>query len=70
MTSVRVSERVGLVPDVPVRLFPTSLAIMSRSNRPYDVTSDGKRFLMPVPTSGAFRETLHLVTNWTARLPQ
>ena len=68
MMSARVRRRADLERDPPERLFSTSLP--SGSNRPYDVTSDGKRFLMPVPTSGAFRETLHLVTNWTARLPQ
>ena len=68
MMSVRVRRRAVLQHDPPVRLFPTSLPL--RNQRPYDVTRDGKRFLMPVPTAGAFRETLHLVTNWTARLPQ
>jgi hypothetical protein len=40
-----------------------------RNNRSYDVSRDGKQFLVPVPTAGAFRDALHLVTNWTARLP-
>jgi serine/threonine protein kinase len=47
-------------------LFPTSLRL--GSGFPYDVSADGRRFLLIVPPEGSDSEPLKLVQNWTALL--
>ncbi len=47
-------------------LFPVSAS--SSLLLPYDVTSDGKKFVIVVPVAGSGGEPITLVTNWVASL--
>jgi hypothetical protein len=62
MMSARVS--LGAV----TRLFPTNLTELGRIQKPYDVSKNGQRFLIPVAPSRA--QSFSIVSNWTARLPK
>ena len=55
----------------PQPLFPTGLppAFIRQNRKPYDVTIDGKRFLLPVVRDTRV-DPITVVTNWTARLRQ
>ena len=53
--------------ESPRRLFRTGLAL-NRQNRPYDVSRDGRRFLLRVPNAAMDAESMTVLTNWTARL--
>jgi len=66
MMSVTVAER-GESLDIgtPQPLFDTHVSTMDFA---YDVTPDGKRFLVQTPESSSNRLALTLVTNWTAGL--
>ena len=53
--------------ESPRRLFRTGLAL-NRQNRPYNVSRDGRRFLLRVPNAVMDAESMTVLTNWTARL--
>ena len=67
MMSTLVSAGKSAQPRVPQPLFRTGLAL-GQNARPYDVTKDGQRFLMPVSSQAPGLVPVTLVTNWTARL--
>ena len=53
----------------PIALFQANL--VRSPNEPlidYDVSSDGKRFLLTTPAAGPTSATLNLISNWTATL--
>jgi hypothetical protein len=54
--------------ETPRRLFQTGIPLY-RQNRPYDVSRDGRRFLLKVPIQASNRP-MTVLTNWTARLPK
>jgi hypothetical protein len=53
-----------LIPDKPIRLFPTRRAGAARQgfNRHYSVSSDGQRFLIDTLTTAALPVTV--ILNW------
>ena len=53
--------------DVPRTLFKTGLIEMS-TNNPYAVSSDGKRFLVPVPLRSTSSAPIIVVLNWPSKL--
>ena len=53
---------------IPQRLFQTGLAQKPIWNRPYDVTRNGQRFLIPVSRDLPDERLITIVTNWTAKL--
>jgi hypothetical protein len=62
--------RSGLEVGIPKLLFEATQArIFSGRNR-YDVTADGKRFLMLVPVEETAGSPMMVVVNWTAALKQ
>ena len=65
MIAASVDPATGTTVGAPRELFGTELS--RDNNRPYDVTSDGQRFLIPTirPTDG-----FHVVLNWRALLPR
>jgi serine/threonine protein kinase/Tol biopolymer transport system component len=66
---VKVATSVTFDTDIPQQLFKTGLAPVTDLHA-YDVSSDGKRFLIPVFGKAAQVDTVTVVTNWTARIPQ
>ena len=58
MMSSRVDASAGFRADVPQPLFPTTLT--GGNEKPYAVSADGQRFLIPVVTS----EPLRVVLDW------
>ena len=66
MMSARVSIGKTIQVQTVEPLFRTSLTELGRIQKPYDVSKDGQRFLIPVAPAGS--ESLTVVTNWTARL--
>ena len=50
----------------PRTLFPMNLKIVP--GRRYDVTADGKRFLINTPVAAERSEPVVVVLNWTAEL--
>ena len=65
MMAVSVDPAKGTTVGVPRELFRTELR-RGYQNRPYDVTRDGQRFLVPtIRPSDDFR----VVLNWRALLP-
>ena len=54
-------------PGIPKELFKTPLLPGTRRNR-YDVSSDGKRFLMNVPVESNQGKSFTVVLNWHALL--
>ena len=67
MMSARVSPGATFDSAKPEKLFPTGIAA-DLNRLPYDVTTDGRRFLIRVPT--AVDRSMTILTNWTARLPK
>jgi eukaryotic-like serine/threonine-protein kinase len=66
MMAVSVDPAKGTTVGVPRELFRTELR-RGYQNRPYDVTRDGQRFLVPtIRPSDDFR----VVLNWRALLPR
>ena len=53
--------------DTPRPLFRTGL-VLNGQNRPYDVTRDGRRFLLLVPNATMDAGSMTVLINWTARL--
>ena len=52
-------------PGAPVALFPTSLGMLISFSREYEVSADGKRFLMPVPALDMQVDTpITVIVNW------
>ncbi|MFN7936971.1 MAG: protein kinase [Bryobacteraceae bacterium] len=46
-------------------LFPTTLGLRDSYQREYDVTNDGKRFILPLPPSGPHQEApITVILNW------
>ena len=65
MMAVSVDPAKGTTVGVPGGLFPTGFR--PENNRPYDVTRDGQRFLVPtLRPSDDFR----VVLNWRTLLPR
>jgi dipeptidyl aminopeptidase/acylaminoacyl peptidase len=54
-------------PGTPRTLFKMP-ALVSRAGRPYDVSDDGKRFLVSVPTEQAPPASITVVVNWLATI--
>lgn len=54
---------------IPQPLFQTGLAWVPVWNRPYDVSTNGQRFLLAESRDAPSR-AITMVTNWTARLPK
>lgn len=63
MKSVEIDMKSGFQPGTPKPLFKVPAAI-----RFWDVTSDGQKFLMPVPEKAAGLEPYRIVLNWTSTL--
>jgi hypothetical protein len=52
-------------PGAPEPLFQTNLAMQANFQREYDASSDGKRFLLPIPVDGAHAELpITVILNW------
>jgi Tol biopolymer transport system component len=65
--AVRTGETVEA--GVPAPLFKTTLLPPGPiSSTPYDVTADGQRFLMLVPSEGTSQPSLTVTTNWLAKV--
>jgi hypothetical protein len=56
----------GITVDAPRALFPTGLR-RGFQKRPYDVTADGQRFLVPTMRPP---DDFRVVLNWRALLPR
>ena len=54
---------------IPQPLFQTGLTAVNHNN-PYDVATNGQRFLIPVSREPPGARPITFVTNWTARLPK
>jgi dipeptidyl aminopeptidase/acylaminoacyl peptidase len=54
---------------IPQPLFPAGLT-SALHNHPYDVSHDGRRFLIPLPVDPLERPSITIITDWTARLPR
>jgi hypothetical protein len=52
--------------DVPKPLFQTQLDPMIVGPRQYDVSADGKRFLLAQPLEESASVPITVITNWTA----
>jgi len=66
MMAATVDTQGGFRPGPPQALFPTALKVFTGYQ--YDVTADGKRFLLNNWLSEASTEPIVVVTNWTAEL--
>ncbi|HEY1335878.1 MAG TPA: hypothetical protein VGF59_00145, partial [Bryobacteraceae bacterium] len=54
-----------LRPGTPTALFPTEMTLRRGAARDYDVTPDGKRFLLALPQSAAHAEApITVIINW------
>jgi hypothetical protein len=53
--------------DKPRELFPASVTFQG-TTAPYDVSADGRRFLLAVESEDGNRASLTVVTNWDAAL--
>ncbi|MFN7936969.1 MAG: protein kinase [Bryobacteraceae bacterium] len=50
-------------------LFPTTLGLRTGYQREYDVTNDGKRFILPLPPAGPHQEApITVILNWPSLL--
>jgi hypothetical protein len=66
----------GPVPHIetPKELFPVHLALVPYQNRmgsawdPFDVSADGKRFLVNSPDQPQVAEPINVIVNWDAKL--
>ena len=67
MMSAPVSLGATFRSETPRPLFRTGL-VLDRQNRPYDVTRDGRRFLVRIPDATTGAGPMTVLTNWTARL--
>jgi len=56
-------------PGAPQALFKVP-ALISLSGRPYDVSKDGQRFLVSLPTEQATPAPITVVVNWLATIHQ
>jgi len=58
--------------STPRPLFPTPtyIPVLGTSAYPWDVTSDGKRFLLPVPVAETSPSPFDIILNWTNLLEQ
>jgi eukaryotic-like serine/threonine-protein kinase len=54
----------------PVALFPVRTPAASVYRRSYDVTRDGKRFLVNILEADVPAPAIHVLLNWTALLPK
>jgi serine/threonine-protein kinase len=69
LMSVSVDPTRGLEMGKPVELFDTGLYFVGAVGRNYDVTRDGKRFVMiKNPASGAGGMAITVVVNWAEEL--
>ena len=66
MMAVSIDPTKGTALGAPRELFPTDLR-PEYQHRPYDVTRDGERFLVPTMRPG---EDFRVVLNWRALLPK
>jgi hypothetical protein len=63
---VRTGETVEA--GVPAPLFKTNLAPGLYTPTPYDVTADGQRFLVLIPSEERSQPPLTVTTNWLAKV--
>jgi Tol biopolymer transport system component len=68
MMAVDVDTSHGFRTQVPTRLFPTSLE--QNNFRPYAVSRDGQRFLMPVRVDPSGPEPITVLLNWQTAIPK
>jgi Tol biopolymer transport system component len=66
---VKVATSVTFDTDIPYPLFKTGLGPVT-DFRAYDVSRDGKRFLVPVFGEAARHDAITVMTDWTKRNPQ
>ena len=66
MMAVSIDPATGTGLGAPRGLFPTGLR-HGWQHRPYDVTRDGERFLVPTMRPG---DDFRVVLNWRALLPK
>jgi hypothetical protein len=57
----------GFEAGAPSSLFEHPVAVDSYYYT-YDLSADGQRFLLPVPTGGSGSDPIHVMINWTAAL--
>ena len=69
MMSAMVSTREGFRASIPTKLFPTAIVVMT-NKRPYDVTRDGRRFLIPISQEPFRLPPITIITSWTERAPK
>ena len=67
MMSAPVSLGATFRSETPRPLFRTGL-VLHLQNRAYDVTRDGRRFLLRIPNATIDAGSMTVLTNWTARL--
>jgi len=65
LMAVEIKIGAALHAGVPKRLFKASV-----TGTPYDVSADGRRFLMPVPVESGTTGLINVVVNWRAELKQ
>jgi len=63
-------SRSGLEVGIPKLVFEAPQARTASGRNRYDVTDDGKRFLMFVPVEETVGSPMTVVVNWTAELKQ
>ena len=69
LMSARFDAAKGSLEMIPQPLFQTGLTAVNHNN-PYDVATNGQRFLIPVSREPPGARPITIVTNWTARLPK
>ena len=69
LMSARFDAAKGSPEMIPQPLFQTGLTAVNHNN-PYDVATNGQRFLIPVSREPPGTRPITIVTNWTARLPK
>lgn len=65
--AARVKRGTSIEFDIPHALFATGLEPVTDFHA-YDVSRDGRHFLVPVFTDGVHMEAITVMTNWTAKL--
>jgi eukaryotic-like serine/threonine-protein kinase len=67
MMAVEIGGVAKIEPGIPRVLFDTGLNVDPRNDQ-YDMTSDGRRFLLFKPLEGAAQTPITVVTNWPSLL--